>query len=634
MTGKNKIQNTILTTPTISSEMANAIELWSNMYKGLSPWIKEPTLGSPVRIASLGLPALIASEKARLVTLEMESEINAPTEEVEEENPDYAPPSIDDMGNISMGRGAATIKKDVPKGNTERADFLNEEYKKLMKHIRRQLEYGIAKGGLVIKPYIILKDGFTESSNDTNTEEKPDTTEKTESKNNDIQTKPQNSSTTTKSKTTNTYSSNKGVQNIDNNVENKEKPQVNASIEFDFVQADGFYPLAFDANGRVTEAAFVQRKIDKDIVYSRVEYHKLENNMVTVTNSAFKLHTTEADTRLMKSDLGTEVSLTEVPEWASLQPITQIKDVDRLLFAYFRMPDANTIDPYSPLGVSGYSRVVDLIRDADYQYSRLLWEYEGGELAIDVDRDALKFFTDSQGNDRRVLPMSQERLFRKVDLNQEDTYNVFAPNLRDTNYIQGLNVILMRIEDAVGLSRGTISEQSINEAKTATELKILKQRSFAANRDIQMALEDALRDVIYIMDVYCSLYKVTPEGEYDVSFEWDDSILSDSESELAQRLSLLQNDLTSRVETRMWFFGETENQAKLALQKIEDEKKTAMETNMMAQSQLGEVAQQQSNEALEGKQSSNTVADGGKNPYNNTAQAAANKQKNNSLEVK
>lgn len=30
------------------------------------------------------------------------------------------------------------------------------------------------------------------------------------------------------------------------------------------------------------------------------------------------------------------------------------------------------------------------IHDADVQYSRLLWEYEGGELAIDVDPMALK----------------------------------------------------------------------------------------------------------------------------------------------------------------------------------------------------------------------------------------------------
>ena len=86
--------------------------------------------------------------------------------------------------------------------------------------------------------------------------------------------------------------------------------------------------------------------------------------------------------------------------------------------------------------------------------------------------------TDANGNDVTRVPIMQERLFRKVDLNAEDTYNVFAPELRDASITNGLNTILMRIEDATGLSRGTISgdPQFIStEAKTATEMKILKQ---------------------------------------------------------------------------------------------------------------------------------------------------------------
>jgi A118 family predicted phage portal protein len=247
------------------------------------------------------------------------------------------------------------------------------------------------------------------------------------------------------------------------------------------------------------------------------------------------------------------------------------------------MPEANTVDPYSPLGVSGYSRVTHLIKDADMQYSRLLWEFEAGEMAIDVDRDALKFITDPNGEGYSVLPEKQQRLFRKVDLNTEDTYEVFAPTLRDASLVNGLNTIFMRIEDSIGLSRGTLSDVNTQEAKTATELKILKQRSFATNADIQMALQDALTDVVYVMDVYCTLYDVTPPGEYEVSFEWDDSILVDSESELSKRITLMQNGLASKLETRMWYFGETENQARAAMMQIEEEATQAMMQNTQAE---------------------------------------------------
>ena len=270
-------------------------------------------------------------------------------------------------------------------------------------------------------------------------------------------------------------------------------------------------------------------------------------------------------------DLGKEISLTEVPEWKDLQPETTIKNIEQPLFAYFKMPEANIIDTTSPLGVSGFSRAVPLIHDADLQYSRLLWEYEGGEMAIDIARDALYEEQQADGTYRTKPNYLQRRLFRRVDLGTAETYQQFAPALRDANYIQGLNAILMRIEDTCGISRGTLSDNTTEFARTATELKILKQRSYQTNAEIQSAIEEALREVIYIMNVYCTLYDITPDGEYDVSFEWDDSIITDIDTELEKRLLLLQNAITSKKELRMWYFGETDRQAEEALTEIQEE---------------------------------------------------------------
>ena len=44
-------------------------------------------------------------------------------------------------------------------------------------------------------------------------------------------------------------------------------------------------------------------------------------------------------------------------------------------------------DMYAP---EVYARAAELIKQADEQYSRLLWEFEGSELAIDADAIALK----------------------------------------------------------------------------------------------------------------------------------------------------------------------------------------------------------------------------------------------------
>ena len=358
-------------------------------------------------------------------------------------------------------------------------------------------------------------------------------------------------------------------------------------MEFDYIQADCFYPLAFNASGEITEAAFLETKVQGDVTYRKLEYHKWENNSVIVKNKAFKSTTSGVSADLSGVDLGQEVNLGEVPEWKDLAQSTKIAPIEKPLFAYFKMPEANTIDTMSPLGVSGFSRATALIKDADIQYSTLLWEYEGGQMAIDIDRDALEFVT----NEGSKMSMLQNRLYRTVDLGESDTYNPYAPQLRDSNYIEGLNTILMRIEDVCCISRGTLSDAS-EVAKTATELKILKQRSYQANKDIQSTLERTLDDVVFIMNAYCDLYQITPDGEYDVSYQWDDSILVDIDEELNKKMLLLQNGLMSKSEVRQWYFGETERQAQEALLAVDDENKQQMEDDLAMQSNQFNMQQQ------------------------------------------
>lgn len=557
MIGAKSIENVLHVAPVMSSEMESAIQLWENMYEGKSPWLRMPTYDDPTMIVSLGLPQLIASEKARTALLEFKSEITTPMKEVDTpreeagtniadrftqtnediEKKSQNQPQYNQFSkyNTSQFHPQNTIKELVPKGPTERAEYLNKTYqKKVVKKLRRQIEYGIALGGLVIKPYVILNEPSKENSDS-------------------------NSTLTLKNE-------------LDK-----------ADIEFDFVYANDFYPLAFNGSGDITEAAFIERKVDKDITYSRLEHHRYANHQTTITNMAFK-----STARGGENDLGQQIPLTSVPEWSNIQEVTVIDNTDRLMFAYFKMPEANTIDIHSPLGVSGFDKAVTLIREADKQYSRLLWEYEGGEMAIDIDRDALRDTSvrDKEGKEVIVSKMGhlQQRLYRPVDLTSEgDTYNVFAPALRDSSYIGGLNNILMHIEDVTGLSRGTISETTVSEARTATELRILKQRSYQTNADIQSAIQSCLEDLVYIMNVLCELYEITPTGEYETSFEWDDSILVDVDTELGKRITLMQNGVASKLELRMWYYGETERQAREALLKVQEENREAVEDNIMTQ---------------------------------------------------
>ena len=56
-----------------------------------------------------------------------------------------------------------TIIEEKTVGDPARAEYLESQYKKLKKQLRKQIEYGIAKGGLVIKPYVVVNNQFSQS---------------------------------------------------------------------------------------------------------------------------------------------------------------------------------------------------------------------------------------------------------------------------------------------------------------------------------------------------------------------------------------------------------------------------------------------------------------------------------------
>lgn len=432
MLGREKIKDAIGVEVAVSDKMANGIDLWAKMYKNEPPWKEK-------NIKLCGLPTAIAGEFARLVTLELKTEVT---------------------------------------GN----DFINEEYQAVISDIRKYTEYACAKGGLAMKPY--ASEGH---------------------------------------------------------------------IEVDMVQADRFFPTKFNSRGEVTAAVFAESLTVGEKVYTRLEYHQHEGTMYHINNKAF-----------VKRDLdnievlGKEVPLTAVPEWANLQEEVTLKNVKMPLFAYFKIPNANNIDDTSPLGVSVYSRAVSDIKEADKQWTRLLWEFEGSELAVDADVTLFK----KNAKGEYELPKGKERLFRMMDLDENaEKYKVYAPPIRDENLINGFNAILRRIEFNVGLAYGTLSDPDTVD-KTAEEIKTSKQRSYSTVSDIQKSLQTALEQLVYAMDVMAQLSGLSGRKKYEMRFDWDDSIVTDREQDRKQDIQDVSMGIMRPEEYRAKWYGETVEQAR------------------------------------------------------------------------
>ena len=124
-----------------------------------------------------------------------------------------------------------------------------------------------------------------------------------------------------------------------------------------------------------------------------------------------------------------------------------------------------------------------------------------------------------------------------------------------------MNKTLHKIEFLCGLAYGTFSEPTETD-KTATEVKQSKQRSFSTVTDVQKALEKALRNLAYCFDAMATLYELAPEGEYDMSFDWDDSIIVDREVEFARLMSMASAGMIRNEYVVAWYFGVSEEEAK------------------------------------------------------------------------
>lgn len=339
------------------------------------------------------------------------------------------------------------------------------------------------------------------------------------------------------------------------------KPYVeNGKIEIDTVRAGYFYPVSFDSAGDITACIFPEFKRKGKKLYTRLEYHELENGTYRIENRAFV-----SRKAIVKTDniinLGQEISLEDVPEWEEIAPYVEFHNANCMLFSYFRIPIANNIDPESPLGVSVYSRAVNQIQDADEQYGATIWEFRSKETAVQA---ADEFFKHSRDG-KAIIPKGQERVYHAMGAgirssNGAPFFNVYSPEIRDESFYRGYNRIVQKIEFNSGLAYGTLSDPQ-NVDKTAEEIKASKQRSYATVKTIQNSLGQAIKNLTDAMLAWCAIEEIVPLGQVEVSCDWDDSLIVDKKYETEQLRADLSVGAVGLVEYRMKRFNETKEQA-------------------------------------------------------------------------
>ena len=241
--------------------------------------------------------------------------------------------------------------------------------------------------------------------------------------------------------------------------------------------------------------------------------------------------------------------------WKNIQEKQVITGVDRVLFGYIKSPINNRKgnDKYGVPITYGCESTITEIKETMKQLVR---EFELKQAFVGADS------TMFDGKD--ALPING--LFKKIDSGDDSFFEVFDPAFR--SYTERLNELYRRLEHEIGTSAGILSEVNTQNA-TATEIRRSMYDTFTIVDDMRSNIEKAMEDFLYSANVLANAYNLSPQGEYEIDFDWDYSLLEDSQETFNQLIVAQAKGIISEVEVRQWLNpDETLEESEKAIQDI------------------------------------------------------------------
>lgn len=328
-----------------------------------------------------------------------------------------------------------------------------------------------------------------------------------------------------------------------------------ARVQYEIVHLGNYLPLAYDLDGTLTSAVITKLIQDGGKDYLLAEKHEYANKIHTVTTKLYKYQ---------NGALGAEVSLEATTQTAAITPSFTWHNVERPFIIELRNKEPNKIDG-SNAPCALIAGAENLIKDADEQYARLIWEVEAGKTRVFADSDLFEQRQSKNGDGLVKLSPTLKKLFVKLngDGTGQEKITTFSPSLRTTQQIEALNEIFRRIELATNIGKGTISNLE-SVAQTATQFAGGKKAFYSKVDKYESELEEKYIHCAYVFAYMLSAYTNTPFNE-QITISYNDMTRKDPKELKEMALREVAAGIMSKAEYRMMFYGETEEEAQSKL---------------------------------------------------------------------
>jgi len=348
-------------------------------------------------------------------------------------------------------------------------------------------------------------------------------------------------------------------------------------VKIGYTMASQFVPTAWD-NSRVKSGIFINREARDGYYYTVVEWHRLDGTTYRVTNDLYR--------NLIKAGepqniLGWWYPLEKV--YPLLSPDTTIQNVNESFFQYIRPFGANYADDNSPLGMSIYAPAMGTLHGLDIMFDSLQREFVLGKKRIIAPARVMKNTVISGNVPQRYFDASDEVWEALATDNPEDLKVIDnSVSLRVDEHITGINGDLSILCAQIGFDPGTLSFDAVKGLKTATEVISENSKTFGTVKAHENIIKDSLEQMVRAILELSVRYGLTYEGKpieslvaggYEISVQFDDSIIEDKAAEVNRGTMLVGAGLMSRKRFLTETLGMTPENAEKELKQIAEESK-------------------------------------------------------------
>ena len=289
----------------------------------------------------------------------------------------------------------------------------------------------------------------------------------------------------------------------------------------DLIMPEDYIVTALDGE-KITGAVFKDKAADQKKYYTRLEYHRFEDDGVYyITNRCFAGET--------PNDPGKAIAIEDTP-WKGLKEEVGIQGLDRPLFGVFRTPGANNVEIGSGMGLPVFYNALEELKDLDVAYSRISKEITDSKRTVLLDSDRLLptggRVTNTHGafqamREAMGLPDYVKNVYGD---GQTSFYQEINPSLNTGERLTGLNALLSQIGFKCGFSDGYFVFDEKTGMITATQVESDDRRTIQSIKDMRDKLESCIDDVVYAANAFADLYGLAPAGSYEITYDFGDIV--------------------------------------------------------------------------------------------------------------